>query len=231
MKVKLIAATNLSSFGSEPIDTVETAAAVCYDSTPDLCKHRVSHSCMESGHLSVWEHLNLTFSIEGISRACLAQLSRHRHISLSVRSQRYVDESRLKVVTPPSIQKDADAQQIYEDAIAEAYMAYDRLLKLGVLKEDARFLLPNATCTKLYMTCNARALTEMSHLRLCNRAQWEIRELFEQIKKTVERSNCSELAQYLVPKCKAGRIFYCPERKRCGLNRNPGKAVTTGETS
>ena len=93
MQVELIAYSTPIKGRCNPMAIVEQCASVCYDSKPDFDKFRIAKGCAKTGHMSVYEHAYFTFHVSGISRACLAQLSRHRHLSLSVRSQRYCDES------------------------------------------------------------------------------------------------------------------------------------------
>lgn len=213
MKVELITYT----MGCE--DVVERAAAVCYDSMPTK-GHRIAASCARSGHMSVWEHLNFTFHISGVSRALLAQLSRHRHISLSVRSQRYNSEKGFSYVTPDTIKGEPVKQYMFDKLMTVTGEAYECFQDTGVPNEDARAVLPNACCTELYMTCNARALIEMSHLRLCSRAQLEIRDLFRELKKGVEPVS-PMVAAMMVPKCEQFQdAYFCTEEKGCG--KHPG---------
>lgn len=209
MQVELIAYT----MGLE--DVVERAAAVCYDSKPTK-GHRIAASCARSGHMSVWEHLNFTFHISGVSRALLAQLSRHRHISLSVRSQRYCSEGEFSYVMPVTVEGNLSAKREMFGIMYEVGQSYRQLQEKGIPNEDARAVLPNACCTELYMTCNARALIEMSRLRLCSRAQLEIRELFQELKKGVELVS-PMVAAMMVPKCEQFQdAYFCTEEKGCG---------------
>ena len=196
---------------------VEQCASVCYDSEPDFHDYRIAKSCAKTGHMSVFEHAYFTFHVSGISRACLAQLSRHRHLSLSVRSQRYCDESGngvLGCIVPKAFNHEQFeiAMQAYNEDIDK----YQVLLASGAAKEDARMVLPNAMETELYLSANARALIEASHLRLCNRAQSEIRELFGELKRCVEDVS-PEIAEMMVPKCELNKNYpFCTERKSCG---------------
>ncbi len=191
----------------------------------------------EIGHESPIEHASFTFGIEGVSRSLLAQLTRHRMASYSVQSQRYVREKMFDYVLPPEIEAIPEAAEEYRKAMEEDQAHYDRLT--AILKdkhltamlasgmdereanraaekkaiEDARFVLPNACATKLIMTMNARSLMNFFHHRCCNRAQWEIRELAEEMYKL-----CIEAAPHLFrkagPKCVNGA---CPEGKMtCG---------------
>lgn len=196
-----------------PIGISERAASVCYDSKPTKSYH-IAKSCMASGHMSVLEHISFTFHVKGISRACLAQLSRHRHISLTVRSQRYCREDGFNYVNP-FVGNDDRAFELY-DGVAQCNETYQELIELGAKPEDARMILPNACCTELYLTANARSLIEMSHLRLCSRAQREIRELFS-LMRDLLRGFCPEVSEQMVPSCEAhAELFFCPERVSCG---------------
>lgn len=140
-------------------------------------------------HLSTLEHLSFTFAVEGISRACLAQLSRHRHISLSVQSQRYVDMKETDFVIPPSIGKSGtDTEVAYMEFVTQSLDMYRRLREGGVPPEDARMVLPAAVTTNLVLTMNLRAALEFyQKRRKGSGAQWEIAELAEEIRREIER--------------------------------------------
>ena len=196
---------------------VEQCASVWYDSEPDFHDYRIAKGCAKSGHMSVYEHAYFTFHVSGISRACLAQLSRHRHLSLSVRSQRYCDESTIECIIPPTVTKEQHEilMQSYSDSIDK----YAFLTSSGMAKEDARMVLPNAAETELYMSMNARALIEASHLRLCSRAQSEIQELFGELKLCVKDVS-PEIADMMVPKCEVNPNYpFCTERMSCGRHK------------
>ena len=196
MKVTLIQAT------SNPIETIAQIASICYDSDPKNPLGLVKH-LYKNGHHSVFEHIYFTFKIEGISRACSHQLVRHRHCSFTQRSQRYCSEDGFGYVRPNTTDNLFDT---YVDGI-ESW--YKQMQNAGVPNEDARYILPNACETSLYLSCNLRELIHMSNERLCQRAQWEIRELVQQMVYCVN----ADLWFMLVPKCKSGRII-CHEK--CG---------------
>ena len=227
MDIELVAMTQPVLPGdNNPIGIAERAASVCYDSKPTK-QYRIAKSCMDSGHMSVMEHVAFTFHVKGISRACLAQLSRHRRISLSVRSQRYCREDDFDYVNLfPKC-----SPQMYElyEGVAHANEVYQSLVEGGAKPEDARMVLPNACCTELYLTANARSLIEMSHLRLCTRAQREIRELFENIKQLLN-GFCPEVAERMVPTCEqhAGYPF-CTEREGCGKHPKLADVYVKGD--
>lgn len=133
---------------------------------------------IQLGHESVLEHASATFLIEGISRSCLAQLTRHRLASFTVESMRYVSVANSPVVTPDTVQPGVGwAGRIYADAVEYARQAYEKLLDGGVPPEDARFVLPIGTTTRLAMTCNFREWRHIIRLRGSKAAQWEIQRL------------------------------------------------------
>ena len=191
MKVTLIQAT------PNPIETIAQIASICYDSDPKDPMKLVQH-LYKGGHHSVFEHIYFTFKIEGISRACSHQLVRHRHCSFTQRSQRYCDEDGFEYVTPKSIN-----QYDFNWDMTAAKAAYGFHQREGVPNEDARYILPNACATSLYLSCNLRELIHMANERLCVRAQWEIRDLVREMCKLV----APQLQFMLVPKCKSGRII------------------------
>jgi thymidylate synthase (FAD) len=153
---------------------------------------RLIRHIINSGHTSTMEHLNFTFSIEGVSRSLLAQLTRHRHFSFSVQSQRYVRmESGSKsggfdYVIPPSIQKHDQTFDMYTVAMERIQEIYNDLRKYGVPAEDARYILPNAAACNLVLTGNLRTILEFYSKRgEGTHAQWEIQNLAEKIKAAV----------------------------------------------
>lgn len=181
MKVKLVAYT------PEPEKTVALAARMCYsnrgvDNLADALTpaevERMVKMLTAVGHLSPIEHVSFTFAVEGISRACSHQLVRHRIASYSQKSQRYVDETSFEYIVPPSIANNPEARDLYTGVIKNMQESYRQLAEM-VPREDARYILPNATETKLVLSFNARSLYNFFSQRLCLRAQWEIREMAE----------------------------------------------------
>jgi len=159
-------------------------------------------------------HISFTFAVEGISRACSHQLVRHRVASYSQQSQRYIEAKQLRerVVTPRTVAE--RAPRLFDSFISAASDAYQRLVEREVPREDARFVLPNATETCLLMTMDGRALLHFFGLRCCNRAQWEIRALAD-VMLTQVRAVEPELFRGAGPYCY--QLGYCPEgRFSCG---------------
>ena len=184
-------------------------SAVDVDSILDGLTEEKTQSFLEMltqiGHESPIEHVSSTFAIEGVSRSLLAQITRHRLASYSVQSQCYVREHGFEYVVPPEIEKIPEAKEQFIRAMEADQQTYEVLtqtlmqnyeaenLAKGMTEkaarsqtekraiEDARYMLPNACTTRIVMTVNARSLQNFFKLRCCNRAQWEIRALAEQM--------------------------------------------------
>lgn len=169
MKVYIVNST------SNPMHAISEAAGMCYGKD-DYNPKRVER-CLRNGHTSVTEHVSATFRIEGISRSCLAQLTRHRMASFSVMSQRYCTIEGDEWYVMPQSFTDKGEEVMFEAAMDRAKRDYLHAIEKGIKPEDARFLLPEATKTNLVMTINARSLMNFLSLRLDKSAQWEIREL------------------------------------------------------
>lgn len=214
MECKLIAYTQPVG-GGAPLDVCEKAASKCYDSKPTKA-HRITTACVESGHESVLEHISFTFDISGVSRALLAQITRHRMSSFSVRSQRYCTEDDAEFIAPQNLM--GDAAEIMCNFNKNVLETYCNLLKCGYKPEDARAVLPNATATTFVMTCNLRELIHICNLRLCSRAQKEIRDLVKMMRDEVVKV-VPEADKWLVPSCEAHSPAYCPEHKGCGKHK------------
>ncbi len=134
------------------------------------------------------KHGAATFLVEGISRACSHQIVRHRLASFSQESQRYVslEKGGWQAIVPPAIAANPEAHAVLEEAWTHLQTAYARLRELGIRKEDARFLLPNAAETRLVMTMPYGALRHFFWLRLDKAAQWEIRRVARAMLQLVE---------------------------------------------
>lgn len=185
----------LLTYTKDPAQTIAMSAKLCY-SDADIAelKRGVDESDVSKflarlvtmGHLSPFEHASFTFGIEGVSRSFLAQVTRHRIASFSVKSQRYVDANKkgeFNFVIPPAIRAlGSDAEEEYKEQMKTMHSWYCKWQeRLGGAceksNEDARFVLPNAAETKMTMTMNVRELMHFFTVRCCNRAQWEIREV------------------------------------------------------
>ena len=238
INVKLIQCTGA------PEKVIAAAAKLCYsaanaddilDGLDRESTDRFLNLLMDLGHESPIEHASFTFAIEGVSRSLLAQITRHRIASFSVKSQRYVREGQFSFILPPEIEAVPEAKERFLQSMEEDQRAYNEITELLMKKhyeaflaegmsekkakssaekkaiEDARFVLPNACETKMVMTMNARSLMNFFRLRCCNRAQWEIRELAEKMLLLVKKE-APTLFRLAGPGCLAGA---CPEGKMC----------------
>ena len=173
---------------------------------------------MSLGHMSPVEHASFTFGVEGVSRALLAQITRHRIASFSVQSQRYVSKSGdFNYIVPPAIEAlGADAVKEFEGQMTQIAQWYgDWQQRLGgkseSSNEDARFVLPNASETKMIVTMNARELKHFFALRCCFRAQWELRHVAWEMLKLCLKAAPSLFGE-AGPSCLSGK---CGEGKMC----------------
>jgi thymidylate synthase (FAD) len=176
MHVDLIAITRYLRGKGTPEELIEHAGRVCYRSEGSGDPGRFIRLRLREGHESIIEHASATFEISGLSRAASHQLVRHRLASYSQESQRYVDMSDPEWVLPPAVFRDARARTIWEGFASQVRTAYRALRELGVRKEDARFVLPNAAATRIIVTMDFRELLHVFRLRISPEAQWEIRE-------------------------------------------------------
>ncbi len=186
----------------------------------ELLTHTPSRELLEALPISevpeseFLRHLSFTFAIEGISRACSHQLVRHRVASFSQQSQRYIQVKRLgeHIVTPPTVAE--KGRDRFNHFVSEASDAYTSLVDAGVPREDARFVLPNATETSLIMTMDGASLMHFFGLRLCSRAQWEVRAMAEEMLRQVREAEPT-LFEGAGPYCV--QLGKCPEGKfSCG---------------
>ncbi|MDR2676899.1 MAG: FAD-dependent thymidylate synthase [Endomicrobium sp.] len=182
MKVGLV------RFTQDPEMVCALAARLCYSSssindildklTPNKVK-KLLLKVISSGHHSVLEHASFTFVIENVSRALLAQLTRHRIASFSVQSQRYIKFKRnsVKFIIPETIKKNKLLLAKYNNFLKNIKVLYSEFLDANIPSEDARYILPIASATKIVLTMNVRELRHFFSLRCCNKAQWEIRDM------------------------------------------------------
>ncbi len=222
-----------------PVAVIYAACRQCYSSmfAGDIYKDALASEDMEkagdfirkvvrSGHESPLEHVKFTFAIKGVSRALTHQLVRHRLASYSQQSQRYVKESDLSYIIPPSFKKDEKLRAKFLAAMETIQKSYNELT--GLLKEkgvegekanqDARFVLPQAAETKIVVTMNCRELRHFFHHRCCTRAQWEIRALADRMLE-ICREEIPEVFSTSGAKCV--ELGYCPEGRKFSCGRYP----------
>jgi len=243
LKVQLLAYTK----DAEKI--VASAAKLCYSPVgveeitkklDDESTQKFLNMLLSLGHESPIEHINFTFAVEGISRACSHQLVRHRIASYSQQSQRYVRLNQFDYIVPPSIEENEEALKLFIEAMEKDQEYYDRIScilkdyhknklisegedeksaekkaeKMAI--EDARYVFPNACETKIVFTMNARTLLNFFSHRCCNRAQWEIRQMADEMLKLVKEV-APTIFKYAGPSCVRGA---CKEGSMtCGKQR------------
>lgn len=196
VEVKLLAITGLineKNFGSERrtnVDSeeiIEYSGRLCWDTTEKIGSNsKRIQEWIKIGHESVIEHASATFYIRA-SRVFTHELVRHRLASYSQRSQRYVSESIPKYIEPPEIKSSGEnTEEIFTEAMKNAWSTYNQLLHAGVEKEIARYVLPNACETQIVMTMNFRELRHFIKLRTSNRALPEMRAVAGEVRRIMK---------------------------------------------
>lgn len=154
----------------------------------------------QNHHFSPLEFIVFVFKIEGVSRACVQQVTRHRLAAYLQKSQRFTDGSNFEYVTPDSIYGNEQALKLYNQTMDKIAIAYSALVSMGIPHEDARSILPNACHTELYARFDLRSLMNFCNQRLCMKAQEEIRRLAEEMKARVYEVS-PQFANMLQPNC------------------------------
>jgi len=220
---------SLISIPENLLDVIYTACRTCYSAdgaveifeniTDDTEKKlALIKRIISSGHYSTIEHVQITFAINNISRAATHQLVRHRHMSFSQKSQRYVKEADFDYITPINIKSNPELNAKFEAHMKATTELYKEFIEAGIKKEDARSILPNATASSMVASLNLRELIHLANLRLCTRAQLEIRMAVAKMCSLIIEKE-PWLSEHLVPKCE--RLGYCDEDNSCG--RKPTK--------
>lgn len=202
--------TLLNSYDSEDIAKLATANCI---GRLDKPTDKGLQTAVNSGHYSVLEHLPLTFLIEDVSRVTEVQLVRHRIASYSIKSGRYtfLDPDTYWYVIPPVYLKTEELRDRYVSFMESAKDFYLWSIKHGIAKEDARYALPQAKSTNIVMSMNARAFIEQCSKRICKKAQWEIRDLFKNMRECIKDKYPTVYSE-AVPLCVYGT---CPEVNKC----------------
>ncbi len=239
MEVKLI------DCAVDPLEKLYAAYRTCYSSdTPveiwdkirgeEIPKERIRSFIAErlkTGHSSPLEQVVFWFAIAGVSRSLSHQFVRHRiGISFEQQSQRYVrfKEERLEYVLPESWRRAGLAEE-FRELVDRTTKIYRRALEAGIPAEDARFVLPNAAPTNFQVMVNFAEMLHIADVRLCVRAQWEIRRMVALMRAEIKRA-LPQLAEQLQPKCGERRQGYCDESyedwMKCPLGKvRPHKAA------
>lgn len=166
--------TSLVSNTHKPYSTIVKATRECYKSQISTTGDKALFLHILRNEETPLEHASWTFHVEDISRVCSHQLVRHRIASYSQQSQRYVKQGAAYVV-PQGLEHPDEV--LFEDFMLQAAEFYDSLIKHGVKKEIARYVLPSAWKTSIVMTINLRSFCNLVRLRCSKHAQQEIRDL------------------------------------------------------
>lgn len=190
MKVELLRLTE------DATNFIGDCAGICYNAprTPEANRKRAI-SCTTKGHLATLRFAHAVFHVSGISRACSHQFVRSKHLDFLQQSQRYVNQSCNGVVFPST-----SIGAEFATAYANAMQSYELLLKQGVKKEDARFVLPEGMMTELVVVGNLQAWLDFITLRDCKEAQWEIRSVAQEINRQLN-NKLPELFPYVTRSC------------------------------
>lgn len=196
IEVRLLAVTGLREPLISPTETtrtpdfeqlIEYAGRLCWNTTDKLGKNpRRIQEWVEAGHESVIEHASATFYIRA-SRVLTHELVRHRLASYSQRSQRHVKETEPRYIMPAELSAaERNCQDTFHKAMQDTWLAYQKLLNLGVKPEIARYVLPNACETQIVMTMNFRELRHFIKLRTSERALPEMRAVAGEIRRIMK---------------------------------------------
>ncbi len=216
MAIKL--KVTLLTYTPNPEKIIAIAARQCYSrlSAIEIAENikeedieRMIKIIIERGHFSVLEHAYFTFAIEGVSRVCTHQLVRHRIASYSQQSQRHV-KIEEDFIMPNTIKENEKAKEIFNETLELCKKSYKKLIEMGIPIEDARYILPQSSPTKIIVTMNARALLNFFELRCCLMAQWEIRRVAEEMLSLVKKV-APRIFEKAGPFCITRNI--CPEKK------------------
>jgi len=216
----------LVDFAKSPLEKLYAAFRTCYSSdTPieiwekieaeKISREKVREFIgerLKTGHASPLEQVVFWFAIANVSRSLSHQFVRHRiGISFEQQSQRYVKfkQDKLAFVMPQSWER-AGMREEFEGLLDKTSELYARALKAGIPAEDARFVLPNAAPTNFHVMVNFAEMLHICDLRLCVRAQWEIRRMVALMRAEIKRV-LPEIAVFLQPKCGENRMGYCDE--------------------
>ena len=213
--------TILQSTTRDPITLMGERAGICWgsDITDQRKNYRRGIECLERGHGRVFEFVNVEMILDGYSARVIREWYTHLGGSPTrlQASTRYIDYENFDYVIPNTVKKNSKAKKIYEDVDVAISAACKCLEELGIPREDAAMLLPLGMCTKIVDKRNLRNLIDMSHQRMCSRANWEFREMFNDIMtalKAVSHEWEYIIDNFFVPKCELTGI--CPERNGCG---------------
>jgi thymidylate synthase (FAD) len=213
MRVELMAITPNAE------EVIEDACRTCYLSfhrkSPPESTRELIGKIIEKGHHSVLEHASATFRVLGASRVFTHEMVRHRFVSPSQQSQRYVNEEHAEVILPPSVAAHAEAKTEFDRIVDEARQSYARLRAFGVPREDARYVLPGGVVSEIVLSANLREWRHVFEVRCHPRAHWEIRQVCLDMLRILKHETPIVFDDFLIDE----------ERRMASLQSGPGEAV------
>jgi thymidylate synthase (FAD) len=219
MQVELMAITPNAE------EVIEDACRTCYLSfhrkNPPESTRELITKVVDRGHHSVLEHASATYRVLGASRVFTHEMVRHRFVSPSQQSQRYVNEARSEVVVPPSVAATAEAAARFQRATDEAHRVYRALLDLGVPKEDARYVLPGGTVSEIVLSANFREWRHVFEVRCHPRAHWEIRQVCLEMLRILKREAPIVFEDFQVDEARAVATLATRGQSEPGLSGTP----------
>ena len=210
----------------QPITLIGQMAGVCWgaDTTDEARNYKRGIDCLESGHGRTFEFPDVYMILDGYSARVMREW--YTHIGGAPTrlqaSTRYIDYGNFDYIMPPSITKDDETRECYQDSMQMIAQDVKWLIEQGVPREDAALLLPLGMTTRVVCKHNLRNLIDMSRQRMCNRAYWEYRELFDDLWNAL--CNYSDEWKAVVHKTFRPKCYeygYCPEKHGCG--KYPGR--------
>lgn len=208
-----------------PLELIGHEASICYNSntSDEIKNYNRGLECLRTQHGRTFEFPDIYLVLDGYSARVIREW--YTHIGcLPTRLQastRYIKYGEFNYITPPSIEKDKETLEKYNNLMEQISKTYKELEECGVPKEDIANILPLGMETKVVCKHNLRNLIDMSHQRMCTRAYWEYRQLFSDLCKALsEYSPQWKLIvdEFFMPKCEY--LHYCPEKNSCGRVKN-----------
>ncbi len=196
---------------------IELAGRTCYlshDRSQPGSEQRFIRMLLRHEHLSVLEHAYATFRIKGGSRSFTHQIVRHRLASFSQQSQRYVSEDNFEYVVPPTIDANPAARERFQDLMEEIRKAYGELQEMGITKQDARFVLPNAVTSEIVISANLREWRHIFTVRCDQAAQWEIRTICIQMLELLQKEVPTVFSDFIIDKDRMTAKKVTPEASK-----------------
>lgn len=217
----------IRKFTPNPMNQMGSAAGYAYNTTNEKYFERIAKQCLDEGHHRVAEFPDIEFEFSEYSGKVIRELFRHIHLTALQESTRYVDMENFKYQIPPSVLKNKEALDIWNEHMKITTENISKLKKTGVPTEDFSNLLPLAYDTKGIMKIGLRELMHIFNVRSCTCAYHEARKFCSDLKKEIENLGDAQWEwiskKYLVPKCDIK--LFCEEEKRWHLcKRHPKKS-------